>query len=38
MDQSYHCDECDVGSPDTRLAIEHRNGTGHSLTVITDVK
>jgi hypothetical protein len=38
MNQTYQCNQCNVDFPDKYLATEHRNGTGHSLTVITDEK
>jgi hypothetical protein len=36
MDQTYQCSECKVTFPDKHIATEHRNGTGHTLNVITD--
>ena len=33
MDQVYHCNECNVNFPDKDIAMEHRNGTGHVLSV-----
>jgi len=36
MDQNYQCNECKVTFTDKQIATEHRNGTGHTLNVITD--
>jgi hypothetical protein len=38
MDQTYRCDRCNVDFPDKQIAAEHRNGTGHILTVTTNEK
>jgi len=35
MDQIYHCNQCNVDFPDKQTAIDHRDGTGHTLDVIT---
>jgi hypothetical protein len=36
MDQFYQCYECKVTFSDKEIATGHRNGTGHTLKVITD--
>ena len=38
MDQTYHCNECNVDFPDKQIVTEHRNGIGHILTVTTNEK
>ena len=36
MDQTYRCNQCNVDFPDKQIATDHRNGTGHILTVTTN--
>ena len=36
MDEIYQCNECNVTFPDKQTATGHRNGTGHTLKIITE--
>lgn len=35
MHNSYKCDKCNNQFPDKETATEHRNATGHPLSLVT---
>ena len=34
MNESYHCNPCNLDFPDKETATEHRDATGHELNIV----